>query len=139
MQQRPGSVPPIGEKIDAVKRSFIPYLEASKELFSGATLIEKNTCTGCMGELVSLFIYLKEAGFQDRLSDLTLIAGTPEYVEGLDAVPLVIGRCAKEHRKRGIFVAGCPPHGMKITEGACRLLGIDPNEVRRTVDALHDF
>jgi len=127
-----------GEKIDAVKRPFIPFLEASKELFGGATLIEKDTCTGCMGELVSLFIYLKEAGFQDRLSDLTLIAGTPEDVEGMDALPLVIGRCAKEHKERGIFVPGCPPHGKKITDGACEVLGIDKNEVRRTVDALHD-
>ena len=128
-----------GEKIDAVKRPFIPFIEASKELFGGATLIEKNTCTGCMGELVSLFIYLKEAGFQDRLSDLTLIAGTPEDVEGMNALPLVVGRCAKEHKERGVFVPGCPPHGIKITEGACEVLGLDKNEVRRTVDALHDF
>ena len=127
-----------GEKIDAVKRPFIPFIEASKELFGGATLIEKNTCTGCMGELVSLFIYLKEAGFQDRLSDLTLIAGTPEDVEGMNALPLVVGRCAKEHKERGVFVPGCPPHGIEITEGACEVLGIDKNEVRRTVDALHD-
>ncbi len=128
-----------GEKIDAVKRPFIPFLEASKELFGGATIIEKNTCTGCMGELVSLFIYLKEAGFQDRLSELTLIAGTPEDVEGMNALPLVIGRCAKEHKERGIFVPGCPPHGIKITEGACEVLGIDKKKVRRTVDALHDI
>ena len=128
-----------GEKIDAVKRSFIPFIEASKELFGGATLIEKNTCTGCMGELVSLFIYLKEAGFQDRLSDLTLIAGTPEDVEGMNALPLVVGRCAKEHKERGVFVPGCPPHGIKITEGACEVLGIDKKKVRRTVDALHDI
>ena len=82
---------------------------------------------------------LKEAGFQDRLLNLTLIAGTPEDVEGMNALPLVIGRCAKEHKERGVFVPGCPPHGIKITEGACEVLGIDKNEVRRTVDALHDF
>ena len=128
-----------GERIDVVKRSFIPFIEASKDLFAGATIIEKNTCTGCMGELVSLFIYLKEAGFKDKLSDLTLIAGTPEDVEGMNATPLVIGKCAKEHKELGVFVPGCPPHGIKITEGACEALGIDKNEVRRTVDALHDF
>ena len=128
-----------GEKIDAVKRSFIPFLEASKDLFTGATLIEKDTCTGCMGELVSLFIYLKEAGFGDKLSDLTLIAGTPENVEGMNATPLIIGKCAKEHKELGVFIPGCPPHGKKITDGACEVLGIDKKEVRRKVDALHDF
>ena len=128
-----------GEKIDAVKRPFIPFIEASKDLFTGATLIEKDTCTGCMGELVSLFIYLKEAGFGDKLSDLTLIAGTPENVEGMNATPLIIGKCAKEHKELGVFIPGCPPHGKKITDGACEVLGIDKKEVRRKVDALHDF
>lgn len=127
-----------GEKLEAVRQPFIPFLEASKDLFGGATILEQSTCTGCMGELVSLFIYLKEAGFQDRLADLTLIAGTLEDVKGMDATPLIIGRCAKAHRKRGIFVPGCPPHGKKITEAACEALGIDKAEVRRTVDALHD-
>ncbi|HIJ55739.1 MAG TPA: hypothetical protein HPQ03_06400 [Deltaproteobacteria bacterium] len=60
---------------------------------------------------------LKEASFQDGLFKLTLIAGTSEDVEGMNALPLIIGRCAKEHKKRGFFFRDVP----------C------------TVDAPHDF
>ena len=128
-----------GESIEAVRHPFITYLEAAKDLFKGATIIENNTCTGCMGELVSPFIYLKKAGFEDRLIDLTLLLGTPEEVGLLRGTPVVIGKCAKDFKDEGVFVPGCPPHGFKITEAACDALGIDKDVVRRTINELHDF
>jgi uncharacterized protein (DUF362 family) len=128
-----------GETIEAVMRRFVPYLEAAQHLFGGATIIEKNTCTGCMGELVSTFIYLKKAGFEDRLPDLTLLFGTPEEMGPLKGTPVVVGKCAKAFKDRGIFVPGCPPHGIKITEGACETLGIDKDIVRCAISELHDF
>ncbi len=128
-----------GETVEAVMHRFVPYLEAAQHLFGGATIIEKNTCTGCMGELISTFIYLKKAGFEDRLPDLTLLFGTPEELGPLKGTPVVVGKCAKEFKNRGIFVPGCPPHGKKITEGACEALGIDKDVVRCTINDLHDF
>jgi hypothetical protein len=128
-----------GETIEAVMHRFVPYLEAAQHLFGGATIIEKNTCTGCMGEMVSTFIYLKKAGFENRLPDLTLLFGTPEELGPLKVTPVVVGKCAKEFKNRGIFVPGCPPHGKKITEGACEALGIDKDVVRCTINDLHDF
>ena len=128
-----------GESIEAVSKPFLPYLEALKDLFSEATIIEKNTCTGCMGEMVSTFIYLKEAGFENRFSDLLLVMGTPDEVDASNRTPIVVGRCAKGFRDMGIFVPGCPPHGIKITEGACDALGIDKKYVQRTIEQLHDF
>ena len=110
-----------------------------RKLFGAAEVIEKDTCTGCMGECVSTFIYLNKAGFEQRLSELTLIMGTPE-----EAVPsrenlVVIGRCAKAHRARGTFVAGCPPHGIKITDAVCEALKIDKGVVHAAIERLHDF
>jgi hypothetical protein len=92
-----------------------------------------------MGELVSPFIYLKKAGFEDKLTELTLLLGTPEELGPLKGTPVVVGRCAMEFKDKGIFVPGCPPHGIKITEGACDALGIDKDAVRRAIDELHDF
>ena len=66
-----------GETIEEIRHPFVPYVDAIDHLFGGAKLIEKDTCTGCMGELVSTLIYLKQAGFEDRLPDLTLVIGTP--------------------------------------------------------------
>jgi len=128
-----------GERIEAVRRPFIPYLQAAQHLYGGTSIIEKNTCTGCMGELVSTFIYLKRAGFHDKLHDLTVIMGTPEDIPSLNQTPVVVGRCAQEYRHLGVFVPGCPPHGIKITDGACEALNIDQKIVHRSIVELHSL
>ena len=46
----------IGEPIAAVRTRFVPYQEAARERFGAVMIIERNTCTGCMGELASTFI-----------------------------------------------------------------------------------
>ena len=128
-----------GEAIEEVSRRFVPYQEAARDRFGEATIIERNACTGCMGEMVSTFIYLNRAGFGDRIKDLTMILGTPEEVTAADGTPVVIGRCAQTYRHLGVFVPGCPPHGMEIADGACEALGIDREVVHRAVAELHDF
>lgn len=128
-----------GEGIAEVSRRFVPYQEAARDRFGGATIIEKNACTGCMGEMVSTFIYLSRAGFEDRLADLTVILGTPDEVLWVGGRPVVIGRCARAYRNLGVFVPGCPPHGMEITDGACEALSIDKEVVHSAIRELHNF
>jgi uncharacterized protein (DUF362 family) len=127
-----------GERIASVKHPFIPFLTAARDMFGGANIIEKNTCTGCMGESVSAFIYLNKAGFYDKLRGLTMIMGTPEEIPSLKGKPVVIGRCAKEYRHLGVFVPGCPPHGMKINDAVCQALQIDQDVVRGAIADLHN-
>jgi len=129
-----------GEGIDSVKRPFIPFLEGARHLYGGANIIEKDTCTGCVGESVSTFIYLNKAGFHDKLKDLTIIMGTPGEIPPLQGKPepVVIGRCAKEHRHLGVFVPGCPPHGMKINDVVCQALEVDKKTVQRAILELHN-
>jgi len=128
-----------GASIARVRRPFLPFQEAARERFGAATIVERNTCTGCMGELTSLFIYLRRAGFEGRLEDLAVIMGTPEELPELRTAPVVIGKCARAFRDCGVYVPGCPPHGTAITDGACEALGIDPQVVHRAIEALHDF
>ena len=128
-----------GERIADVARRFLPFQEAMEDRFGAATVIEKNTCTGCMGELISTFTYLKEAGYANRLADLTLVMGMSDEMPAVKGTPVIVGKCARAFRDQGVFVAGCPPHGTAITDGACEALGIDRETVRRAIDALHDF
>jgi len=127
-----------GERIDSVKYPFIPFLEGAKHLFGGANIVEKYTCSGCVGESLSTFIYLNRAGFHDKLRELTIIMGTPERIPPLGRKPVVIGRCAKEYRHLGLFVPGCPPHGMKINDAVCQALGVDKKTVQRAIFELHN-
>jgi uncharacterized protein (DUF362 family) len=128
-----------GEAIADVARRFVPYQEAAQDRFGAARIVERNACTGCMGEMVSTFIYLDRAGFAHRLADLTLVMGTPEALPEMRGTPVVVGKCARAYRHAGIYVPGCPPHGTAITDGACEALGIDNAVVRRAVEKLHDF
>jgi hypothetical protein len=91
-----------------------------------------------MGESLSTFIYLNKAGFHDTLKELTIIMGTPERVLPLKGRPVVIGSCAEEYRRMGIFVRGCPPHGMEINDAVCQALGVDRKTVQRAIFELHN-
>jgi uncharacterized protein (DUF362 family) len=128
-----------GESIEDVRRAFIPYRDAAKDLLGGATIIETKTCTGCMGELMSTFIYLRESGFQDRLNQSTFILGDPESVDSIKGTPVVVGKCAQEYKQLGVFVPGCPPHGKKITDATCEALEIEKEIIDRAIAKLHDF
>jgi uncharacterized protein (DUF362 family) len=128
-----------GERIEAVRHPFITFLQAAQHLYGGANIVEKASCTGCMGELVSTFIYLKEAGFHDRLPDLTLIMGSPDKIPPANEPTVVVGRCARKYRKLGVFVPGCPPHGIKITDEVCGVLKIDKEIVHQSIVELHSL
>ncbi len=128
-----------GSAIANVARRFTPYQQAAQDRFGEAQIVERNACSGCMGEMVSTFIYLNKAGYRDRLADLTLILGTPDALPEMDATPVVVGKCARAYRGRGVYVPGCPPHGIAITDGACEALGLDSKAVHAAIEALHDF
>ena len=126
-----------GQAIADVARRFIPHAEAAQGRFGGAQIVERNACTGCMGEMVSTFIYLNRAGFGDRLPDLTLVVGMPTELPAMRGTPVIVGKCAADLRRLGVYVPGCPPHGIAITDGACQALGLDVERVHQAIEELH--
>jgi hypothetical protein len=128
-----------GTPIASVARRVQRYVEAAKERFGAATIVEKDMCTGCMGEMESTFLYLNRSGYSHRLQDLTLILGMPDELPPLEGTPVVIGKCARAYRDLGVYVPGCPPHGLQITDGVCEALGLDAEHVHKIIEQLHDF
>ncbi|MBL7202120.1 MAG: hypothetical protein ISS56_18420, partial [Anaerolineae bacterium] len=70
---------------------------------------------------------------------LTVIMGTPDGVPPVAGSAVVVGQCARAYRDRGIYVPGCPPHGIAITGAICDALGIDVEVVHAAIAELHDF
>jgi hypothetical protein len=126
-----------GERIESVAHPFIPYAEAAKARFGAVRIIEANTCTGCMGEMESTFLYLNEAGYGEQLKDLTLILGTPDEVPPMMRTPVIVGKCPRQYRDLGVWVPGCPPHGIKIADAICEALDLDKVRVHETIERLH--
>ncbi len=133
----PSQIEVRGLRVEEVARRFRPYSEVFRSRFGTVTLIEKDACTGCMGEIYSTFVYLREAGYDGKLGELTVIMGRPEEIPKVRGKPLVVGRCANQYREIGIFVPGCPPHGTTITDKACVALDIDQDRVRAAIEELH--
>jgi hypothetical protein len=126
-----------GERIANVARPFQPYAEAAKERFGAVKIIENNSCTGCWGEMESAFLYLNEAGLSDRLKELILVMGTPDEVPDLDGTPVIVGKCPRQFKGLGVWVPGCPPHGIQITDAICEALDIDKEAVHQVIERLH--
>ena len=85
----------------------------------------------------SAFLYITEAGFAERLKELVLVLGTPDEIPDFDGSPVIVGKCPRDHRALGVWVGGCPPHGIKLTAAICEALNIDRDAVEATIEALH--
>ncbi len=126
-----------GEPIALSARRVVRYAEAAKKRFGAVTLIEESTCTGCWGEMESAFLYINRAGYNYRLEDLTMILGMPDELPPLQHTPLVVGKCPLQYRELGVYVPGCPPHGLKIADGICEVLGIPKEEIHAVIEQMH--
>jgi uncharacterized protein (DUF362 family) len=126
-----------GDSLENAARRVVRYADAAKKHFGDVTIIEEATCTGCWGEMESAFLYLNRAGYNYRLKDLTMILGMPDELPPLENTPLVVGKCPLKYRNLGVYLPGCPPHGLKIADGMCEVLGIDKKEIHQVIEQLH--
>jgi uncharacterized protein (DUF362 family) len=126
-----------GDSLENAARKAVRYADAAKKHFGDITIIEQATCTGCWGEMESAILYLNRAGYHYRLKDLTLILGMPDELPPLENTPLVVGKCPMQYRNLGVYLPGCPPHGLKIADGMCEVLGIDKEEIHKVIEQLH--
>jgi len=132
-----GDMDIIGEKIGDVAKRLRSYKEVFTRRYKGVRMIERDACTGCMGEAMSTLVYLRSAGFDKEMAELGLVMGRPEEVSEAGRKLVIVGQCASKHKELGVYVRGCPPHGLEITNGACEALGIDKEAVHKAIEKLH--
>jgi len=124
----------VGDPLEQHQQHFKTGFQAFEERFPGVRILQgESACTGCTNELVSAVTYMKEAGYGDRLEDLSIIIGNPREptVTGKAAV---LGKCAQAFRHLGQYAAGCPPKEEAMIRALCEVCAADEGLVIATRD-----
>jgi len=89
---------------------WLPYLEGL-EKYPEYSIDTSNACSSCLSLVGLTMEKLKSLGEYEKNKDVRIFVGRKnEIPEGIDPYKVILfGDCLKKHRKRGIFVDGCPP------------------------------
>jgi len=82
--------------------------------FPNITVLDENSCSACQSTLLLFLKQHREKIFDyfPGLEELTIAIGKGN--KDIPAGTLCIGNCTAAHKKKGIFVQGCPPVGSEI-------------------------
>lgn len=100
-----------GKSIDEVYQPiWLPYLEGL-EKYPEYTIDTTGACSSCLSLIGLTMEKLRALGQYEANADAVILVGNKKDIpEGVDPRSLIlIGDCLKRHRKRGLFVEGCPP------------------------------
>ncbi len=89
---------------------WLPYLEGF-EKYPEYTIDTAGACSSCLSLIGLSMEKLRALGQYEDNSDATILVGRKKEIpQGIDPGKLIlIGDCLKKHRKKGLFVEGCPP------------------------------
>ncbi len=119
----------VGETVEAHAERFRPALDAFMERYAGVHLaIGSRFCGGCVAELVTAIRYVHDAGYGERLKEVTIVAGDPEEVNATGKI-VVIGECSEVYEGSGPMASGCPPAEDDVVIALCEACGADPSLV----------
>ncbi len=119
----------VGESIDAHAERFRPAFDAFMDRYPGVRIVTgQSFCGGCVAELVTAIRYVHEAGYGERLKDITIVVGNPEEVE-VSGTIAVVGDCSEAHEGRGPMASSCPPAEDDVVAALCEACGADPSLV----------
>lgn len=119
----------VGEPLDKHRQQFKTGFQVFEETFPGVNIIQgESACSGCTNELVSAITYMKEAGHDRELQDLTVIIGNPSDPQITDKMA-ALGKCSKEFSDHGTYAAGCPPKEEDMIRALCEACAADYDRV----------
>jgi len=124
----------VGEPLERHRQQFKTGFKAFEERFPQVHVLQgESACSGCTNELVSAIIYMKEAGYEKGLEDLTVIIGNPSDPKVTDKTA-VMGKCAKDFEHLGYYSSGCPPTEEDMIRALCEVCVADEDRVLATRD-----
>ncbi len=82
--------------------------------FPNVRILDENSCSACQSTLLLLLKYHGDQIMKRFPKNKVLHIAIGKGHENLPPDTLCIGNCTAKHRKKGIFVKGCPPVGSEI-------------------------
>ncbi len=93
---------------------FAPPPENLSIQFPNTNILDENSCSACQS---TLFLFLKHYGnslFEYFPSDTRLCIAIGKGHAQVPQGTLCLGNCTADHRRKGVFVPGCPPVSSQI-------------------------
>ena len=119
----------VGESLEAHAQVFRPAFDVFMDRYPDVKLVTgPSFCGGCVAELVSAIRYLHDAGYGERMKELTIVVGAPEEAE-LSGKVVVVGECSAEYEECGPMALGCPPAEDDVLTALCEAVGADESLV----------
>jgi len=120
----------VGESVSSVKRNFKRADEAIEELVGTPDdfqlIFAEKACTGCRNSVMMSLKGMKERDLLEEAEGWTVIAGKVDSIPQADRSRLLlIGKCTARFKDQGLYIDGCPPHGVNIAGG---ILGKTPTD-----------
>ncbi len=102
------------ENIEKVKSLFARAPDKLSVAFPGFTILDLQSCSACQS---TLLLFLKRYGkeLRDKISgekDIVIAIGKGH--KHLPEGTLCVGNCTVSHKRKGLFVPGCPPVASEI-------------------------
>jgi uncharacterized protein (DUF362 family) len=123
----------VGEAIEAHRQQFIMGFDVFRSRYPEVNIVQgESACSGCTNELVSAITYMKQAGYGDKMKDLTVVIGNATDVESTGKL-VALGKCAAGLEGADKKVAGCPPKEDAMIRALCEVCSADPEVVMATM------
>ncbi|MBN1152114.1 MAG: DUF362 domain-containing protein [Dehalococcoidia bacterium] len=123
----------VGESIEAHRQQFMTGFDVFRSRYPELSIVQgESACSGCTNELVSAITYMKQAGYGDKMKDLTVVIGNATDVESTGKV-VSLGKCAAGLSAADKHVPGCPPKEDAMIRALCDVCEADPEVVMATM------
>ncbi len=123
----------VGERLEDHRQVFTTGFDVFRSRYPEVTIVQgESACSGCTNELVSAITYLKQAGYGEQMTGLTVVVGDAADSGAREKV-VALGKCAAELPGASAYVPGCPPKEAEMVRTLAEVCGADPETVMATM------
>jgi uncharacterized protein (DUF362 family) len=104
------SIEIVGESLEENRVFYKTGFDVIRSRYSGIRIIEgKSSCSGCIGQLIGALSNIRAAGYEENLSGVTIVMGSPVEEPLPEEKVLFLGKCSAHYGNKDNSSKGCPP------------------------------